>query len=376
MTWNHKNNKSSKFILTFAGDTSLGDYYFRKPVYEEQRMRLEKDPMSFFTGVISLLKDTSYLIVNLETVLADNPVSPLEGRKKYLGWDNPERTLKVLKQIGVDAVSLANNHTMDFGPEILLESRKQLIDVGIQPFGAGESIGKASKPIKIECTGKYNNKNIYIFGVMRVKWKKRFREDFNYHATKLSPGVYILEKKNLVKKITKIRVEEPDALIIVFAHWQGFDYEWANEKKINLCNKLIDCGADLIIGHGSHMMQQIYTYNSGVAICSIGNFVFNSKGGYKIKNAPPYSFVVRLELEEQRNSWEINTKIYPIFSNNLMQDYRPRPVTENEIQEIISTLDEHALDAMQTSNGLRYNQNELGFYLFAGKDKIKEEKND
>src|SRR5699024_5656384 len=109
---------NTSYTLTFAGDTSLGDWYLEGTGKEHLLDRLKKDPFSYFSGVKPLVKNSDYLILNLETVLEDDP-KPIFEDKGYPNYDNPERTLKVLKDLGVSAVSLANDHTMDFGDKVL-----------------------------------------------------------------------------------------------------------------------------------------------------------------------------------------------------------------------------------------------------------------
>src|SRR5690554_1785960 len=106
--------------LGFGGDTSLGDVHIRKSHPQLQNI-LELRPESFFEELSPLLEGCDQVILNLETVLSKRPSSPWRGEKKYLGWDTPEQTLRALKSVGTTHVSLANNHTMDFGGEVLVE---------------------------------------------------------------------------------------------------------------------------------------------------------------------------------------------------------------------------------------------------------------
>lgn len=330
-----------KFVITFAGDTSLGDYYLKKPGLGKEYERLQRDPISFFKKVLPLTKGSSFFILNLETVLADEPVSPLEGIKKWMGWDSPGRTLSVLKKLGVNAVSLANNHAMDFGPEILKQTRRLLNEAGIQTFGAGDSLKEAAEPIKIQCKGKKSNKNIYVFGAMLVKWEKRFREDYNYYATKNSPGVNIFDPKRICNNIARLRKSEPDALIIVFPHWQGYDYKLIAPEIKDVCNKLIGSGADFVFGQGTHTYGHFDETDEGGIVYSIGNFVFNSPGRYGKLDALPYSVIVKLELSESVTDWCVDYKLYPIFSDNKVSGFTPQLLVEtNELNTFLKLVNE------------------------------------
>ena len=66
-------------------------------------------------------------------------------------------------------------------------------------------------------------------------------------------------------------------------------------------HKLIDAGADLVIGHGAHNLQQIERYRDHWIIYSLGNFLYNNFGNFNKYNAPPYSLIVKLILEQNNN---------------------------------------------------------------------------
>ena len=93
------------FTLTFCGDTSLGNNYISQldPDGEANR-RLHEAPLSFFEGVRPLLVNSDRVIVNLEAPLVKGLTSPFEGKKAYIGWSDPDRTVAVLKQLNVRGV--------------------------------------------------------------------------------------------------------------------------------------------------------------------------------------------------------------------------------------------------------------------------------
>ena len=100
----------------------------------------------------------------------------------------------------------------------------------------------------------------------------------------------------------------------------------------------LEAGADLVLGHGSHNLQSCFASPAGSTVFSIGNFVFNSPGRYKIYNAPPYSLIGRLSLGRSHSGWTGTLKLYPIVSDNRQTGYRPRPVKETEALEVFQFL--------------------------------------
>src|SRR5699024_8900354 len=240
---------TKKFTITFAGDTSLGDWYLKKPNRKKELKRLNQNPFSFFNGVKELIQSSDHFILNLETVLAKKPSGFIEG-KQYPNHDNPKRTLKVLKKLGDSAVSLANNHTMDFGSKVMMQTIKHLNKSGIKSYGDSKNLNEAYKPLKIKLKGKKNNKNVYLITGMRAS--KRYR-DYGFFADNKNPGVNSLSLKRITYDIKKIRKSDPKAIIVVSPHWQGLDYKWVSSKIEKRCRQFLEEGADFVFAHGTHM---------------------------------------------------------------------------------------------------------------------------
>lgn len=352
--------ENSCYVITFAGDTCLGDNDLRQLGDKRLLIRLKWRPLSFYRDVYHIVKDSDYFIVNLETVLEDRPfVEPFEG-KKYIKWDNPNRTIKTLKKIGVTAVTMANNHIMDYGSELMLKTIEHIRKSGIKYLGAGKNIKEASAPIKIKIRGKRKNLKIFILNAMRAS--KRYKVRYGYFASKESSGVNPIGSK-LRKRIAKLREDNPEALIIVCPHWQGLDYKWPNDKVKAASKKIIGSGADYIIGHGPHIMQQIEKYGSGYTAYSIGNFIFNTEGRHREMNAPPFSSILRLEFLENNKKWKVKSKFYLIVTDNLLQDYSPRPVTDAEAREAYRSLSSKANNLKEFQLNFMLNCDEKGWHL-------------
>ncbi len=351
-----------KFIITFAGDTSIGDRYIQRSKMKELFQRLESYPESFFKEIKTIINDSDYLILNLETVLADNPEIVFID-KKYPNSDKAERLLKLFKSIGVTAVSLANNHSMDFGSNIMLKTKELLQENKIQTFGAGKNLEEAEQPYKITLVGERSKKNIYIIGGMNSS--KRYLKDYNFFASDESPGINSLNLKRMHQLIKKVRHEDPDSLIIMFLHWQGIDYQFASEnKKIRAtCSKLIEYGTNYIIGHGPHILNNFEKIESGTIAYSIGNFVFNSKGRYKKFEALPYSAIAKLQFEENEYGWNIESRYYPIITDNKITNYTTRSINEYEYGNLLKVLSEEKFHNSKLNLNLNLSKDSLGFYF-------------
>lgn len=350
---------TAAFTLVLAGDTSLGDTYLKKTGIAEQMERLELNPASFFEALMPLISDKSYFIANLETVLAQAPRGPLDDMKGFLGWDKPDRTVATLKQIGVDAVSLGNNHTMDYGPDGLTETISHLVDAGIAVVGAGNNFDEASRALRI--ASPYGD----IYVLAGFEFRTKYKDVYRFYAEEGRPGVHPFlqgDANQIARDINRIRARDPKAVIVAYPHWGGAaNYQWANAAMFEENYSFIVAGADLVLGHGAHMLQQVVADEFGTTAFSLGNFVFNSPGRYKRNNAPPYSLICRLDLKRADDLWAGSLRLYPIVSDNRETGYRPRPVREAEAIEIYSLLDRHVEKGFREAFVLE--RDERGWYL-------------
>jgi UDP-N-acetylmuramyl pentapeptide synthase/poly-gamma-glutamate capsule biosynthesis protein CapA/YwtB (metallophosphatase superfamily) len=291
---------SKPFKITFCGDTSLGYYYLEKGKnkYPEAYERLQNDPFSFFEGVAPLLEGSDEVIVNLETVLTKNPGKPIEG-KEYPGFDDPDVTIEVLKKLGVTAVTLANNHAMDFGEHKLVEMIKLLHMNGIATIGAGRNRDEASEPYVI--TVPDSGERVYIINGMRAR--KRYIE-YGFFAKKDKPGVASTNFRAIKEKIEEIKGQDPSGKVIVVPHWQGIDYKDVGDKQVEWCEAVLAAGAEAVVAHGSHKCDKVIELKDGrKAYLSLGNFVFNSPGRYRSKGVDPISMVVTLSIRDKEKTW-------------------------------------------------------------------------
>lgn len=262
--------------VLFVGDTSFGESYGSS--YYDHSLE----------NFAQILNEADLVIANLETPLTDLEKSPYEGEKDYIHYSDPIRAVETFKAHNMYTFSLANNHSMDFG----LGGLEQTLETDLEFFGTEE------KP--------FIDKNFIIVGA--------------YH--KKIDNVNTLD----VKQIQDLREKYPDKLLIVFPHW-GTNYKLKSNNQTRMAHDLIDVGADLILGHGAHMMQEIEQYKGKWIVYSLGNFVFNSPGRYESKNVEPFSLIARLESE--------TLKLYPIYTDNKITNYQSRFLTEEEFKKIV-----------------------------------------
>lgn len=169
-----------------------------------------------------------------------------------------------LQLAGFDILSLANNHVWDWGKEALEDTIKILKEGGIEPVGAGRDYKEANRSVIKEIN----------------KTKIAFLAYTNLYSEKLEarqglPGISDFEIETAMTDIRRLKDLSLADIIAVSLHW-GEEYKTkANEAQKHAIQKLIEAGADLIIGHHPHVVQEIEQYKGGWAAYSLGNFIFD-----------------------------------------------------------------------------------------------------
>ncbi|NNK79210.1 MAG: hypothetical protein HKP40_10905 [Litoreibacter sp.] len=351
--------RDDEMTLVFGGDTSLGDTYLARGKYPDAQLRLCKEPESFFERLSPLITDKSHFVLNFESVLADRASDPWGGEKKFMGLDDPDRTVSTLKSIGVDSVSLANNHTMDFGAASLMETIDHFKKEGVNAFGAGNDRLESSHPLTLST----HLGNVHILS--GFEYRRSYHEKYRFYSARARPGVQRFRQapdNQLADEIRDLRSKDQTAFIVAFPHWGASkNYAWANEKMFKVNTSFLKAGADLVMGHGAHMMQQCWVEDRDTTIFSLGNFVFNSPGRYQKLGAPPFSLVARLNLQRHAKRWATRLRLYPIVSDNRITGFSPRPVTEKEALEVYDILTERGQRIFQQSFSL--GQDSRGYFV-------------
>lgn len=351
--------RAEKATVVFTGDTAFGESYRIRP---EQQAPLLGDNryLPSMKALVPLLGGAREILVNLETPLSlPNDSAPVG--KDYIHWASPEKAVAALKAAGVTAVGLANNHTMDQGSKGLEETLATLGKAGIAPGGAGPHLEAAEKPLLWRVPLEKGTTPVAVF--FGFEYRRNYDEHFGFYAGKKTPGVTTLDPVRLKAQIRSLRAKIPGLTVIAFPHW-GKNYAWKTDEQTRSARELVEAGADLVIGHGAHQIQEIELYKGKWILYSLGNFVFHSPGRYSSRGAPPYGLVARLELEEKGETPQMTLRLYPIQCDNSVTGFRTRPVTPKEFAEMQALLLQR-LDG-KSASGIRAKKDALGYHLEIG----------
>lgn len=256
--------------LIFAGDVMLDDGPGR--VVADGR-----DPLA---AVAPLLAGADYRIANLECPVA-TAGAPLDN--KIYSFRAHPRVLSVL-QGRFNAVSLANNHSGDYGPAAFTETMALLDGAGIRRFGGGRNLVEAHAPLWIE------RKGLRIAVLGYNEFKPRVFEAGAHH-----PGIAWSEDSHVIADIRAARKAGAD-LVIPFMHWGWEREREPSARQRALARRMIDAGAAAVVGGHPHVTQGAELYRGKPIIYSLGNFVFD---GFDDVPAGRVGWLLRLELDRR-----------------------------------------------------------------------------
>lgn len=249
--------------VTFAGDILFDPEY---GVMAALQLNGGNIANGIMPDVIAEMKSADIMMLNNEFPYSDAG-TPTED-KKFTFRAEPSY-VSYLHDLGVDIVSLANNHAYDYGEEAFLDTMSTLKSAGIPYVGAGADEQEAMSPV------------YYIINDMKIAFVSATQiEKAEYPDTKgaeeNSPGVFrCWDGEKLLQAVT--RAKRNSDFVIVYVHWGTENEEetdWAQDKQ---APELVEAGADIIIGSHPHILQKIDVINGVPVVYSLGNFWFNSK---------------------------------------------------------------------------------------------------
>jgi poly-gamma-glutamate capsule biosynthesis protein CapA/YwtB (metallophosphatase superfamily) len=340
--------------VLLVGDTHFGESY-GTPITDYDA------PLA---GVRALAKSADFLVVNLETPLTHITDSPLRRVKHWVHWGHPEHTVRALRGLGVHAVSLANNHAFDaLGPG-LTDTQAALSAEGVLGFGTGSTLAEAAQPFRVEVTLGQRSLKLVVIGALQRTWRDWL---MGAYASSTGPGTYPLAARTLTSQLGALRQADPSAFVVVFPHW-GNNYAWHSPAQSELGRRLIDAGADLVLGHGAHLFQEIEPYRGSLILHGLGNFVFLSPGRYADRGMHGYSLAARLDFSEQGAGLNVALALYFLASDNQLTQYRPYVLGGEEFERVERILLDGGTLAPEARSELKRRvsrqRDEVGEYLF------------
>jgi poly-gamma-glutamate synthesis protein (capsule biosynthesis protein) len=315
----------------------VGDVYVRRA-----------DPPSIFAHVAPLLREADVAFGNLEAPLTDRG-EPILGKPiAGVNFRSPPDAVSALTFAGFDAMGLANNHSMDFGPEGILRTVELLDAAGIAHCGAGRNSEAARRPAILERKGRriafLSYSSVYqpgVFpagpdspGIATVKIHTAYQPSPRVFEQPGSPPTTVTipdpaEREALLDDVR--RAKEQADIVVVSWHWGvSQSYRKLVNYQTELGRAVIDAGADLVLGHHPHVVQGIEAYRHGFICYSMANFAFD----HQSPHFEDRSMIVKCQVADGRIQ---RCTVLPVLING---DGQPEVVDLERGRSILQALEE------------------------------------
>jgi poly-gamma-glutamate synthesis protein (capsule biosynthesis protein) len=300
-----QNVYAGEIIINAVGDLMLAGTWapgIRKSGYDTP-----------FQGVAEELAKGNITIANLES-----PISKTgnEFTSKKFRFRAEPAVATAIKKSGINLVTLANNHSMDYGASALAETFLHLNRAGIAWIGAGENLDEARKMALYTI----QDRKIAFLGYSLTQPSEFFAGNNRPGTT---PGLETI----FVEDIRRAR-QQADTVIVSF-HWGTEGKNTVQPYQRIAARKAIDAGADVIIGHHPHVLRGVERYKKSLIFYSLGNFVFASKS----KTADT-SMIVRLRLGDTHREAEL----LPLDILHKRVGFQPHLLSGAKAQDVINYL--------------------------------------
>lgn len=312
------------FTVCFAGDINLDENWCTTQ-YLNQCENGILDCIS--PKLLQKMQDADIMCLNNEFTYSTGG-APLDG-KAYTFRAAPER-VEVLTQMGVDVVTLANNHVYDYGKNALLDTFATLDDADIRYMGAGKNLDEAMEPVYFNMDGK-------IIAFVAASRAEKYK--MTPQATENEPGILRCYDTELFLQEIAAAKENAD-FVVAFVHW-GTEYSYELEEvQLTTGKEYLDAGADAVIGAHSHCLQGMEYYDGKPIVYSLGNFWFNEK--------TLDSMLLELHFFGNDENQKLEVQVIPAIQSGYQTQY----VEEKSEQErIYSFLEDISINVEIDENG-------------------------
>lgn len=291
--------------LSFVGDCTLAQMGQTEEGSFEDYYEKYGDSY-FFANVKSIFEGDDLTVANLEGTFTK---SENQADKRYTFKAKPSH-VSILNHSGIDVVNVANNHTHDYGNESYVDTLANLDKAGIGRFGYENTLIVDVKGVSVGFTGmcEYNDEE----------------KSIDY----LTPT---LENIQALK-------DQGAQIIIAVVHWGYENATVPEEEQVTAAHAMIDRGADLVIGHHSHVLQGVECYKGKYIAYSLGNFCFGGNGNPSDKDTIILQQTFTIDRGECLKYPELHIIPCSISSTAGTNDYRPTPAEGDEAQRILDKL--------------------------------------
>jgi poly-gamma-glutamate synthesis protein (capsule biosynthesis protein) len=305
-------NRPGHASVLLLGDTGPGDA-------AEDTLR-DKGYEYPYRATVDLVRGADLAITNLEMPITDRGTPPTLY-KDYIYRARPEAA-PALAWAGIDVVSLANNHVIDYGDVGLSDSIAAVKAAGMVSLGAGADEAEARRGV-IATIGDVRV-GVLAFCQRQPLWEM-WVDQF---ARAGRPGTVALTERALRDDIARLR---PQVDVLVVLLHIGYNYRAPADTTVAWSKRAIELGADLVVDHHPHLAHPLMTHLGRPIALSVGNYAFGTPG----REILDEGLMVFLEIEGRRLD---RIEIVPIDVQNRRVGFQPRPLVGPELDRCLERL--------------------------------------
>jgi poly-gamma-glutamate capsule biosynthesis protein CapA/YwtB (metallophosphatase superfamily) len=261
-----------EFVLTAVGDMIISSPASTRPEPQARQM-------------YRVMREADLAFGNCEEAIAS--VGYIEPKASAMGWPS---ILDDFKAAGLDILALANNHYMDLGEEAALQGLEEMSDRGFVVAGAGKDLEGALSPGIATAKGRRVGTLAFWCAAATVDGTSYIERA---RATDSKPGVAVIsghevtipggsgssmllprasDLATLIDAVERARTQVDFLMVSFHMHWSRADRREVAEGRKIICRAAIDAGADLVIGHGPHVLNAIEIHRGKPILYSLGHF--------------------------------------------------------------------------------------------------------
>lgn len=277
---------------------ALGDIMLDRGVARSVSRNSWGDFSFVFSNIPDLKGSADILMANLEGPVSDGG----EEVGNLYSFRMSPQVLPVLKSVGFDLLSVANNHMADWGKYAFLDTLDNLFLNNISYTGGSYDYASATEPTIIE----KNGLRVGFLGFSDVG-------PVGLRATSSLPGILLASDPNFSQIIS--RASKKVDVLVVSIHW-GEEYQAIhNSRQEFLAHQAVEAGAKLVLGHHPHVIQDDEWYKSGYIAYSLGNFVFDQNFSTKTMQGLALQLEIGKDgvLKTEKRLIKLNSKFQPQF---------------------------------------------------------------
>ncbi len=244
--------------LAFGGDVHFEGFL---------RGMLDADPQGALLPITPLFEGADLSVVNLESAITDGGVPA----SKEFTFRAPGNALQALRSAGIDVVSMANNHGLDYGPEGVEDALAASWWGGLPVIGIGRDAAEAYRPFVTEVRGQ----RIAVIGATQVL------DDHLIEAwTATDDRAGLASAKEVDRLVEEVRAARRIAdTVVVYLHWGREREVCPTTVQQELAGTLVEAGADILVGGHSHRVEGAGRMGEALVAYGLGNFVWWREDG-------------------------------------------------------------------------------------------------